>query len=433
NVLAGKKFVMDYNGNFPVLLGLLGIGLFVAFVSGSYPAFFLSAFQPADVLKGTLKASSRNPLFRSVLVVLQFAISIGLIIGTGIVYDQLNYIRNKRLGFQKEHVIVLPIRGQEVRKNYEAIKSRLLQHSDILSVSASSSMPGGLMDKSSIRPEGAQDELASHTLSIDHDFIEMLKIELAAGRNFSKDFAAVAKEAILLNEAAVRRFGWESPKNAIGKRATLWGRKWTVIGVVKDFHISSLHDPIEPLVLYIRPDRFCYLSVRIRPGHISETLDFLKHSWDEFSPNRPFEYSFLDDSFDKLYRAEDRLGKIFGSFSLIAILIACLGLFGLASFATEQRTKEIGIRKILGASVSGIVLLLSKEFTKLVLVSNLIAWPVAYWAMNRWLQDFAYRIPIGVGTFLLAGVIALVIALLTVSFQAIKAATANPVKALRYE
>ncbi len=433
NALAGKELAMGYGGNLPVLLGLVGIALFVGIVSGTYPAFFLSAFQLADVLKGTLKAGSKNPLLRRVLVVLQFAISIILIIGTGVVYNQLDYIRDKRLGFHKEHVIVLPIRGQEVRQNYEAIRSKLLQDPDILGVAASSRVPGGIIGKCSISPEGAQNEFVVPWLSVDHDFIETLGIELAAGRDFSKDFATDAAEAIMLNEAAVKRFGWESPHKAIGKKARFWGKKRAVTGVVKDFHISSLHHSIEPLVLHVHPNDFLYISARIRSDHISDALDFLKHTWHEFAPNHPFEYFFLDDSFDKLYRAEHKLGRIFGSFSLLAISIACLGLFGLASFATEQRTKEIGIRKVLGASVSGIVLLLSKEFTKLVIVSNLIAWPIAYFAMKDWLENFAYHIHIGVGTFVLGGILALIIALLTVSFQAIKAALANPVDALRYE
>ncbi|MCK4416897.1 MAG: ABC transporter permease, partial [Candidatus Latescibacteria bacterium] len=240
-------------------------------------------------------------------------------------------------------------------------------------------------------------------------------------------------EAYILNEAIVRELGWDAA-SAIGKEFRVGGRgKGRVIGVVRDFHFQSLHQKIEPLVLRIEPEWFSMVAIKISPGDISGTLDFMKQKWEMVSPAYPFIYHFLDTDFDRLYKADERLSRILGYFTLLAIVIACLGLFGLTSFATEQRTKEIGIRKILGASISGIVLLLSKEFTKLVIVSNLIAWPVAYWAMNRWLQDFAYRIHIGVGTFLLAGVLALVIALLTVSFQAIKAALANPVEALRYE
>ena len=432
--LMDRKLVVNYYGNRLLLPGLIGIALFVGIVSGSYPAFFLSAFQPLGMLRKTLKTGLGHSKPRRILVVLQFVISIVLIIATMIIYSQLNYVRTKKLGFNKEQVVVIPIRDNTVRQRYESVKTELLQNSSITGATAASYLPGGIKWIQSFWWEGIQDD-DDNTMAfdcVDHDFIETFEIELAAGRDFSKDFITDAKEAYILNEAAVRKTGWDSP---IGKKFSAITRndEGSVIGVVKDFHFKSLHKKIEPLVLYIKPESFNYLSVRIRPSNISGTLDFIKERWNEFSPNRPFEYFFFDEYFDRLYKAEEKLGKIFGSFSLLAIFIACLGLFGLASFATEQRTKEIGIRKVLGASISGIVLLLSKDFTKLVIVSNLIAWPIAYWAMSRWLQDFAYRINIGLGTFLLAGAIALVIALLTVSLQAIKAALANPVEALRYE
>ena len=433
--LIDRELVVNYLDNWLLLPDIIGIAMFVGIVSGSYPAFYLSAFQPLAVLRKTLQTGLARSRLRRALVVLQFVISVVLIIATIIIYGQLNYIRNRKLGFNKEQVVVLPIRDNHVRQKTESVKNELRQNPNIISATASSYIPGGMKWITSFSWEGQRDD-EDNTMGfscIDHDFIQTFEIELVAGRDFSRDFVTDAKQAFIINEAAVKKTGWNSP---IGKRVTRFYPEFvqgSVIGVIKDFHLESLYKTIKPLVLLIDPEGFQYLSVRIRPNDIPGTLDFIKKKWTEFSPNRPFEYFFLDNYFDKLYKAEEKLGQIFGYFTFLAIFIACLGLFGLASFATEQRTKEIGIRKVLGASIVGIVLLLSKDFTKLVIVSNLIAWPIAYYAMNRWLQDFAYRINIGVGTFLLAGAIALIIALLTVGFQAVKAALANPVEALRYE
>ncbi|MCK4346128.1 MAG: FtsX-like permease family protein [Bacteroidales bacterium] len=284
------------------------------------------------------------------------------------------------------------------------------------------------------RPEGAQDDegriIEIQTFCVDHDFVKTFGIELAAGRDFSKNFATDATEALIVNETAARQLGWES---VIGKKLESGMPNNTIIGVVKDFHFRSLHHKIEPVVLYDSGEWLEFISVRIRPDRISDTLGFLKHTWHEFAPNRPFEYFFLDDSFDKLYKAEDKLGNIFGSFTFLAIFIACLGLFGLASFATEKRTKEIGIRKVLGASISNIVIMLIKEFIVLIIIASVIAYPIAHYVINKWLQNFAYRINVGLATFLVSVVIALIITLITVGSQAVRAARANPVDSLRYE
>jgi len=273
---------------------------------------------------------------------------------------------------------------------------------------------------------------------VDHSFIDTYGIHLAAGRNFSVEFPTDSTEAFILNETAVKKIGWPSADAAIGKTFQYGSRKGRIIGVVKDFNYESLHQPVTPIVMYIVPQNFNSISVKIRPDRpedVAATLDFLKQKWQEFRPNFPFQYSFIDERYEELYRSEHRLGQIFGVFSLLAVFIACLGLFGLASYMAEQRTKEIGIRKVLGASMSNIVLLLSKEFTRLVIVATLAAWPIAYYAMNNWLQEFAYRININdqTATFFLAAALAFGIALLTISMQSIKAALGNPIKALRYE
>jgi putative ABC transport system permease protein len=430
SVLAGKELLIAYGGKWSILFGFIGITLFVGLIAGSYPAFFLSAFEPVEVLKGTTKTGASSTLFRRTLVVLQFAISVALIVGTGVIYSQMDYLRNKKLGFDKEHVVVVKIPDSD---KLEALKGELSKYTDMLSVSAADRVPPDRWGNNSpYRLEGTDREWWIRTIPVDYDYFKTLGIKLAEGRPFLKAFATDAEEALVLNEAAVKELGLESP---IGEqvKACWFGWKGKVIGVVKDFHFESLYEKIKPIVFVLQPNACWQLVLRIRPDNIPGTLAFIERKWREFFPERVFEYGFVDENFEKTYRAEEKIGKIVSYAALLAIFIACLGLFGLTSFATEQRTKEIGIRKILGASVPNIVLLLSKEFTKLVILSNLIAWPVAYWAMNRWLQDFAYRIHIGFGTFLLAAVLALGIALLTVGFQAIKAALANPVEALRYE
>ena len=438
NSLSGKELTLAYDDQMVVLAGLVGIALLVGVISGTYPAFFLSAFQPAAVLKGTLSIGMRGARFRKLLVIAQFAISILLIVATGVVQNQLDYIRTRRLGFDKEQVVVVSLL-EEAKQKYEVIKSELSQIPGVLRATAAQSVPGGFTPQWLIRAaESDAENIPMYMLFVDHDFIETLGIELAEGRNFSREYATDATRAFILNQAAVKKLGWNS---TAGKELEwLWLgdqthvlKKGPVVGVVKDFHFRSLHHEIEPVVIHIAPGYFSCIAVRIRPGDVAGTLNDIEAKWRKLFPDHPLEYSFLDEDIAALYPSENKLGRIVGYFSLLAIFIACLGLLGLASFATEQRTKEIGIRKVLGASVSSIVLLLSKEFTGLVILANLIAWPVAYFAMKDWLEDFAYRIDVGIGTFVLGGVLALVIALLTVSSQAIKAALANPVDALRYE
>ena len=446
NGFVGKALDMNYSGNLTAIFGLVGIALFAGVIAGSYPAFFMSAFEPVDVLKGTIKGGPKGAGFRRVLVAFQFAISVFLIVVTGIIYGQLEHCRNIKLGYDKEHVVVISGIPVSLRQNYEAFKQELLQNLRVVSAAGTSRIPSGQLGSNiSTRAEGFPEEESPsmQTVWVGYDFFETLGMSFAAGRGFSKGAPSDKKAAFVLNEAAVRALGW-TPENAIGKRFGSqfiedWQRgQWVwkdgrVIGVVKDVHFESLREKIVPVVFFIQPNMAGNFLIRVRPDEIPGTLHFLKQKWQEFNPNRPFEYSFLDERFDQLYRTEEKQGQVFGTFALLAIFVACLGLFGLASFATERRTKEIGIRKVLGASVSNIVFLMSKEFVLLVGVANLIAWPVAYYAMNKWLEDFAYRIELGPGVFVLGGILAMVIALATVSAQAIRAARANPVDALRYE
>ncbi len=347
-------------------------------------------------------------------------------------------MQQKALGFNKEQIVVMPIRGNDqVQQHHESIKAELMQHPDVLGVAFSSKTPGKKLDASWVHEEGSLKEEGRdmNILSVDYDFITMYGLEVVAGRDFSRDFATDATEGFILNEAAVDEFEWGSPEEAVGKQFRCCGndRFGKIIGVVKDFHHLSPHQTIEPAALMVRASWFNYLSVRISTENVVGILGSLESSWHDLVPGRPFDYFFLDEDYDHQYRTEQQLGTIMSIFSLLALLVACLGLFGLASYMAEQRTKEIGIRKVLGASVRNIVVLLSQAFFKLIVLAFVVAVPLAYFAMSRWLQDFAYRIEMGIGLFVLAGVIALLVALLTVSFQAIKAALNNPVESLRYE
>ncbi len=443
NAFAGKQLAIGAQSALSLLLGLIGITLFVGLVAGSYPAFFLSRFQAVKVLKGE-KIGSTKSRFRSALVTFQFAVSIILIIGMSVVYNQLEYCRAKNLGLNKEHIIVLPIdSGNEIARRYPDMRNQLLQHPNVSGVAASKRVPSGrLLDSSGGKlVDGEKStplEFRIANVRVDHAFIPTYGMHMAAGRNFSTEFPTDSTQAFILNETAVKKIGWPSAEAAIDKPFEYGNRRGRIIGVVQDFNYESLHQPITPIVMFIAPQSFNSIAVKIRPERAQDlpaTLEFLKQKWQEYRPNYPFTYAFLDERYEQLYQSEHRLGEIFGTFSALAVFIACLGLFGLASYTAEQRTKEIGIRKVLGASVSNLVLLLSKEFTRLVLFATLVAWPISYYAMHRWLQEFAYRIELNQQTvaFLAAAVLAFVIALATVSFQDIKAALSNPIKALRYE
>jgi len=437
NAFVAKSLALNYAGNWPGLLALASIAVIVGMAAGVYPAFFLSAFQPASVLKGETARGRAGLKFRSILVVTQFAISIALIVSMGIVYDQLEFMRKKNLGFDKEMIVYLPANSR-IREQFAGLRDQLLSQPGITDVTISSRVPSGrLLDSQGGTAEvgGDMRQITSRIadIHVDHNFMKAYRVPFAAGRDFDINLASDSTEAFILNEVSIAAIGWSSAEESIGKRFQYGGRTGKIIGVVRDFHFESLHQKIAPIVFLINPGRFNAVSVRIAAGHAENVLDILKDRWQLLRPSYPFIPQFVDEQFNRQYESEERLGLVFGIFSGLAVVIACLGLLGLASFVAERRTKEIGVRKVLGASIANIVFQLTKQFTLLVLVANLVAWPLAYFVMTSWLDGFAYRTNIGLFTFLFAGALAILVAFLTISYQAIRAAMANPVKSLRYE
>jgi len=420
----------------PGLLAVLLAGaLFVGIVAGSYPALFLSGFQPIAVIKAQSASGSSKSLLRNTLVVFQFTISVSILVATFIVRDQLNFIQNKNLGFDKEYAIVVERAGQ-LGDQTDSFKDQLRSFSGVLAVGATSSLPGGLHGGTAFRPEGfaTEEMILMAPIVVDHDFVEAMGIEMMEGRDFSKDFPSDTA-AIVINEAGLKQIGWDSAESKLlgtfGQNMEITDA--TIIGVIKDYHYASMRNEIGPVALFVREDPLPFMIVRTTGEHLAQTLDYVEKSWAEFKPEQPFQYTFLDDNFFKLFDADRNLGSLFSSFSLFAILIAGLGLFGLGLYVTEQRTKEIGIRKAMGASVSQILVLLSRDFTKLVLISIALAIPASYFGMNMWLDGFVYRADIQITSFIFSGLLALGIAWLTVSYQTIKAANSDPVEALHHE
>lgn len=415
------------------LTGFLALAVMVGILAGSYPALVLSGLQPVRALKGASGEASSN--FRSLLVVFQFTVTISLIANTVIVYRQFNHMQNLALGYDNRLVAVVRIIDPSIRSSIASIKAQLKAHHGIAGVAFTSHPPGGWARRNVFAPQGFSYENMQKmdAVSVDADFVPTLGVELAAGRNFDADGANSNSRALLINETAAQRFGW---KDAVGKTITELTDGMpikTVIGVMKDFHQRNLYNPIEPLFMENDPAKFNYALVKIHPGNIAETMGFLEKKWKEIDSSGAFHYWFLEDDHASNYRPIQQIGSLFVGFTLVAILIASMGLFGLALFSAERRTREIGIRKALGATVSDIARRLSRSSIKWVLAANIFAWPLTYWFSADWLEDYPYRIEVGIGIYGFSGLLALVIALLTVSWQAIKAARANPVDALRYE
>ena len=412
---------------------LAGVGL-LGILSGSYPALVLSKFNPARVLKGKFSSSNEGLLLRKVLVVVQFAVSVILIVGTLVIYKQLNFVQEKDLGFEQEQVAVLPMRSNEIRDRFEALKDQVLNVPGVMEVSAASNIPGGNFNQNPVRWRAEDPSVDVLQMGADYDVLQTLDINLVSGRAFSKEYGEDAGGTFILNETAASQFEWD---NAIGKELTFYDDeepfKATVVGVVEDFHFQSLHQNISPLIIRVVPDEFNYMLVKLEPQNINEQLASIENIWQNFEPVFGFEYSFLDNAFEANYRQEQKAGSILFLFSALAILIACMGLWGLTSFSVQSRLKEIGIRKVLGADTFEIVGLFSKQFIWLVLISLVISLPVATWIMNSWLQNFAYQT--GVGIFVLAtgSLIAIAISLLTTATIASKAAKRNPIESLQSE
>jgi ABC-type antimicrobial peptide transport system permease subunit len=431
NNLSGKEITLNFLDGYLFLL-LPGIAVLTGLVSGSYPALFLSSFQPAKVLKGTFSFGNRGAWMRNGLVIVQFVISISLMVAAFVVYNQLKFIRNKNLGYDRENLLYVPVTGKLWGSN-DALRTNLLQNQLTSDFTFLMSLPTNL-ETGTINVEWPGKDPKSQVifpqLSIDENFQEVFKTKVIAGRGFLKDSKA-DEQNYMLNETAIRIMGMK-PETAIGQPFSLWGNKGVIIGVVKDFNFKPIHKAIEPLVLRYSKGGGVFV-VRTKPGKTEATIDTLKKICTQLNPEYPFTYDFIDQDLAKLYRAEQRMGSIFNVFTVLAIFISCLGLFGLTNYIAEKRTKEIGIRKVIGASVTGIVALLSKGLIMLVLAAILIATPLSWWAMNNWLHDFAYHIDIGWVVFVIAGLTSVLIAMITVSFQAIKAAMANPIKSLRSE
>jgi putative ABC transport system permease protein len=444
NSFTEKSMVFDLVRNPQVGVTLVALTLVVGILAGFYPALVLSAFLPVRVLKGSTVSDTPTggtPWLRHGLVVIQFSLSVLLIISAIVVINQVRYMHNKDLGFAKEQVLFFPMKGENLQKNYASFKNELMRYPGIASVSIGYGFPGdgfgdGFMtvkEKPELKPTKAT------LLMVDEDYIKTLGLNLVAGRNFSKDIAGDVS-AYIINETAVREFGFSSATEAIGK--TMSWPTWRnpdslktgpVIGVVKDFHYKSLHEIIEPAVLQIYPPAYSKVAVKITGANIETTIGQIKSLWSRYNPDYPIEYNFLDESFGKMYKGEDKLKTLLTLFTAITIFVSCLGLLGLAANAAERRKKELGVRKVLGATVNGLVILLSKDFVKLVLISLLLASPVAWYFMNEWLDNFPYRITISWWMFAVAGALAVVLALVTVGFQAVKAAISNPVDNLRTE
>ncbi|GLU53491.1 ABC transporter permease [Dyadobacter frigoris] len=433
NNLAGKTISYGILENALFVPGLFISAIVIGLLAGIYPALILSSFEPVKVLKGRFTTGFKGILLRKSLVTIQFSISIILIIATLIVYTQMTFMRDRDLGFSKDQMLII---NSEGAPNRAVFRQSLDGLAGIQSTAASSSIPGGAFNGAYSEIENKSGDFQVGHLGlylVDFNYMPQYKLKMAAGRIFSKDFGTDTTDAMIVNEAAVKLLGYSSPEEAIGKKFKQWGHEGKIIGVMKDFHFVSLHETIKPLTMRIDPANSNLISVKIEGNNIRKTLDIVENQWKLLMPNRPFSYYFADEFFDRQYRSEERFEKLFFNFAILAIFISCLGLLGLASYSTIQRTKEIGVRKVLGASTGNIVGLLSKDFLSLVLLAFVIASPLAFYGMNKWLQNFAYKTNIQWWIFAAAAILSVIIAFGTISYLSIKAALMNPVKSLQAE
>jgi ABC-type antimicrobial peptide transport system permease subunit len=431
NHFTGKSLNL-YVLSFKILLGIGGIAIITGLLAGSYPALYLSSFRPVKVLQGTLLSGKRAAGFRKLLVVIQFALSVGLIIATLTISRQLNYIQHKNLGFNRNQVIYFRI-PRSTQQQYYSMKNELSVCKGVNSVSRCSELPTHIRSSTSgfsWEGKNPDETVLFHILSSDFNLDQVLELELAEGRFFDALYPSDSSNGVVVNERAAAIIGRE---NIIGKSMNIYGTECHIIGVVKDFHFKPMQKEIEPLVFPFIPSWQELAVIRIETEAIPETIREIRSVWEKFNPNHPLEYSFLDESFNQLYRAEMQMSSLFRAFSILAVFISCLGLFGLSAFMVEKRMKEIGVRKVFGASVSNIILLLTSSFTRWVLLANLFAWPVAYFAMHHWLANYAYRAEFGISLFLLAGGLSILVAVFTVAFQSLKAALSNPIDTIKYE
>ena len=424
----------------PLTIGVvLLLGIFVGFFAGTYPALVLSSFQPIRAIKGELYRGMKKSFLRNLLVVLQFSISIALLVSTWLVYEQMNFINNKKMGFDQENLLIIPLKADRLKEKGKVLKSEFEQLPSVNMISLTSSTPGSNISGQGFSPEGidSKSPWIIYTLRADYNFIDVFDMKIKEGRKLSMEYGTDSMAAII-NEALVKKIGWDEP---LGKKIFHFGmgdsirRFLTVVGVVEDFHFKSLHDAIEPSMILLDRDNPDFLAVSLHPGNIDKSIEQLRLKWEEVEHAFPFDYYFMKEEYDDLYKSEERMADLLITFTILAMMIACLGLFGLALFNIEQRTKEIGIRKIMGASVSGLLYRLSREFSKWILISALIAWPVAYYLVDNWLQSFAYRIDVldYAWIFLVSALIAMAVALVTIIYHAYRAATSNPVDAVKWE
>lgn len=429
NRLVSAELHLFRPGNYLFIGGIMALTLGVGLIAGSYPAFFMARFQPGSIIKGEFNIRTGKPLLRNTLVVFQFFISAALILFTLLVFQQLKFITDKDLGYNKENVVFLTMHDTRAKEKLEILKSEFKNIPGVISAGASTGMPGYGLTSNGYFPEGFEEPLMIHALDVDFDFMEVMKIPVVDGRMFQKEYTT-DEDAFLINRALAKKIGWSDP---VGKKIMRDGEH-KVIGMVADFNFATLHSSVEPLLITMKPwDGFDFLAIRLATGNQKTTLESIERKWNDILPGQPFSFTFLDRFVENAYASEARTGKTFLYFSLLAIFIACLGLFGLANYSGEQKRKEIGIRKVYGASNKSILTLLSGDYTKWVIIANLLAMPMAYWAMDKWLQQFEFRTGISFWIFVITFFVTVLISVITIIYQVVHAARANPVEVIKYE